>query len=517
MSAEKLSMRKIREIARLHFSLGQSGRAIARACNISPATVQDYVGRLKVAQLRWPLPAELDSDSALERLLFRDTASAVVRTRPLPDFALVCTELRRPHVTKALLWQEYREQHPDGVGYSQFCEHYVRWLKGVTVVMRQEHHVGEKMFVDFSGDGIDIISPTTGEVVTAKLFVAVLGASNLTYVEAVLHEDLATWIGCHVRALAFFGGVPELVIPDNLKAGVSVVHRYEPEINRTYGDLATYYGFAVIPARPRKPRDKAKVEQGVLLAERWIIAALRNHLFSDLFDVNDAITPLLTRLNDRPMRKLGRSRREVFEAIERSALRPLPEAPYVLATFATVTINIDYHVEFEKHYYSVPHRLLAQANKRVEVRATATTVEILFGNERAASHARSRVLHGFTTLREHMPRSHQAHSEWTPTRIISWASTVGPNTAKLAEEILQRRPHPEQGYRSCLGLIRLAKTYEIERVEAACGRALRVGTYSQRSVHAILSSGLDREPEPRAIETRSLPAHPNVRGPTYYH
>ena len=291
MTAERLTMRKIREIARLHFSLAQSGRAIARACNVSPATVQDYLGRLRVAQLGWPLPPDLDSDAALERALFRDTAAAV-RTRPLPDWALVCTELRRKHVTKALLWQEYREQQPNGVGYSQFCEYYARWLQGVTVVMRQEHRAGERMFVDFSGDGMEIITPT-GEVILAKLFVAVLGASNLTYVEAVVHEDLDTWVGCHVRALAYFGGVPEFVVPDNLRSGVSKVHRYEPEVNRTYSDLAQHYGFAVIPARPRKPRDKAKVEQGVLLAERWIIAALRNHRFSDLFDVNDAIGPLV--------------------------------------------------------------------------------------------------------------------------------------------------------------------------------------------------------------------------------
>lgn len=514
MTAERLTMRKIREIARLHFSLGQSGRAIARACNVSPATVQDYLGRLKVAQLGWPLPPELDSDIALERALFRDTVAAV-RTRPLPDFALVCTELRRKHVTKALLWQEYREQHADGVGYSQFCEHYARWLQGVSVVMRQEHRAGEKMFVDFSGDGIEIVSPV-GEVVIAKLFVAVLGASNLTYVEAVLHEDLDTWVGCHVRALAYFGGVPELAIPDNLRAGVNVVHRYEPEINRTYSDLAQHYGFAVIPARPRKPRDKAKVEQGVLLAERWIIAALRNHRFSDLFDVNDAIAPLVTRLNERPMRKIGRSRRQMFEAIEKATLRPLPESPYVLATFAKATINIDYHVEFEKHYYSVPYKLRAQIERQVELRATSMTVEVYYRNERVASHMRSRVVNGFTTVAEHMPKSHQAHSEWTPTRMISWASTVGPNTAQLVEEIMRRRPHPEQGYRSCLGLIRLSKTFDKVRVEAACTRALRVGTYSQRSVHAILSSGLDREPDPRVVEARSLPDHTNVRGPSYY-
>lgn len=514
MSDERLTMRKIREIERLHFSLAQSGRAIARACNVSPATAQDYIGRLKVAQLGWPLPPELDSDAALERALFRDTVTAV-RRRPLPDWALVCTELRRKHVTKALLWQEYREQHADGVGYSQFCEYYARWLQGVSVVMRQEHRAGEKMFVDFSGDGIMIVL-LTGEVLKAELFVAVLGASNLTYVEAVLNEDLDAWVGCHVRALAYFGGVPEIAVPDNLKAGVSGAHRYESEVNRTCSELAQHYGFAVIPARPRKPRDEAKVEQDVLLAECWMIAALRNHRFSDLSEVNDAIAPLVTRLNERPMRKIGRSRRQVFEEIERAALRSLPDAAYVLATFAKATINIDYHVEFEKHYYSVPYKLRAQTERHVELRATSMTVEVYHRGERVASHLRSRVQHGHTTLAEHMPKSHQAHSEWTPTRMISWASSVGPNTAQLVEEIIRRRPHPEQGYRSCLGLIRLSKTFDKPRVEAACARALRVGTYSQRSVHAILSSGLDREPDPRAIEDRPLPEHANVRGLSYY-
>lgn len=382
MTAERLSMRMIREIARLYLLLRLSGRAIARSCDISPSTAQDYVGRLKVAELSWPLPPELDSDAALERALFRDVAPAPTKTRPMPNFSRVCAELRRKHVTKMLLWQEYREDHAEGVGYSQFCDLYARWLKGVSVVMRQEHRAGEKMFVDFSGDGIDIVLPETGEIVSAKLFVAVLGASNLTYVEAVLSEDLGTWIGCHVRALEFFGGVPGIAVPDNLKAGVKRADRYEPELNRTYADLAVHYGFAIIPARPRKPRDKAKVEQGVLLAERWIIAALRNHHFSHIDAVNEAIAPLLDRLNDRPMRKLGRSRRQMFEDIERSALRPLPENAYQLATFATATVNLDYHVEFESHFYSTPYLL---AHKQVDIRATAMTIEVLFNNERVAS------------------------------------------------------------------------------------------------------------------------------------
>lgn len=506
-------MRHIREVLRLALLLNLSVRGIARSCRISPSTASDYVQRAKLAELRWPLPPELDEDDALERLLFRDHEPAIKR-RPEPDWSRIHEDLRKSrHVTKLLLWQEYREEQPDGLGYSQFCERYTDWSRRLGVVMRQTHRAGEKMFVDFSGDGIPLREGPDGEERVAKLFVAVLGGSSLTYVEPVLHEDLPTWLGCHARAFEFFGGVPEVVVPDNLRAGVTRPDRYDPELNPSYADLARHYGVAVIPARVRKPRDKAKVEQAVLLAERWIIAALRHRSFKSMADLREAIAPLVEKLNTRIMRRLGKSRRDIFESIERSTLRPLPATPFELADWAKATLNLDYHIEYDHHFYSAPYTLTGET---VDVRATERVVEVLHGGHRVASHVRSRVAGAKTTLPEHMPRSHRAHAEWTPSKIVAWAATVGPNTSTMVEKIMETRPHPEQGFRSCLGLVRLKDSFPAERIERACIRALRAQTYSRKSVLLILknqldSVDLDEEPAPPP-----MPAHANVRGSTYY-
>lgn len=511
MAAERLSMRKVREIARLYLLLKLSGRAIGRSVGVSPSTMSDYLGRLRAAELTWPLPPELDNDEALERRLFPEEAKAL-DARPMPDYAHVHRELAHRHVTKLLLWQEYKTEHPDGVGYSQFCTHYAAWAKPLGATMRQAHRAGGYLFVDFSGDTIDIVDPVTGEIVSAKLFVAVLGASNLTYVEPVLTEDLPTWIGCHVRAFDFFGGVPEIVVPDNLKAGVRRSDRYDPDINPTYAELARHYKVAVIPARPRKPRDKAKVEQAVLLAERWVLAVLRHRRFRNLDDLRAAVAELNTQLNDRKMRKLGVSRRALFEQIERAALQPLPEQRYEHAAWARPTVGPDYHVEYEKHYYSVPYRLCGQ---RVDVRATMSTIEILHLGERVASHPRSARQHAHTTLADHMPASHREHAKWTPERIQSWARTLGPQVAALSGEIMKRRMHPEQGYRSCLGLIRLANHYGAERLNAACAHALKIRATSRKSVESILKNGLDQTVAAEPVKP-TLASHENVRGPDYY-
>ena len=513
MAAERLSMRKLRELLRQRLELKLSVREIARSLGIGVGTVNRYLYRAQAAKLTsWPLAPELDDDAALTALLFADEGK-VVASRPEPDWAHVHAELRRKGVTKLLLWQEYREGNPEGYQYSQFCERYARWARCVSVTMRQEHRAGEKCFMDFSGDGLRVHDAVSGEVRVAKLYVAVLGASNYTYVEPVFSEDVATWVGCNQRAFAYFGGVPEMAVPDNLKAAVTRTNRYEPDINPSYADMARHYGFAVVPARPRKPRDKAKAENGVLLAERWILAALRNRRFTTLSEVREAVAVLLEKLNTRPMRKLGKSRRQLFEEVEKATLKPLPDKPYELEHWKKARVNVDYHVELEGHCYSVPYGLVGQ---QVEVRYTPSCVEVLQGGRRVASHVRSEERGRFTTQAEHMPASHRAHAEWTPSRILSWAATVGPSTAALVEELMKRRPHPEQGFRSALGVIRLAQRHGQQRVEKACARAVRHRAYSYKSVAAILQHRLE-EVEAAHEDKGPLPEHENVRGADYYH
>jgi len=504
--------RPLREILRLRHQVGMSARAIARSLGLAASSVRDYLGRAQLHEVSWPLAPELD-DEALEKMLFRP-APAQGEPREEPDFAYVHRELRRKHVTKTLLWMEYREQHPDGYAYSRFCERYAAWKAIASPVMRQTHAAGEKLFVDFSGKGLYLVDPATGECRLARLFVAVLGASNYTYVEPILDETLRTWVRCHANAFEYIGGVSRAVVPDNLKSGITGPDRYEPLVNSTYQDLARHYGTAILPARPRKPKDKAKVEQGVLFASRWILAALRNRTFYSLDELRRAVWPLLERLNDKRMQRVGRTRRELFEELERAELLPLPPKRYVWSQWARGRVNIDYHVAFEDHFYSVPYQL---CGKEVELRATDATVEILRLGTRVASHVRSAHKHRHSTLADHMPSSHRAHAEWTPSRIIEWARTVGPSTATMVEEIMRRRPHPEQGFRSCLGLMRLKKSWSEPRLEAACARAVRSRAFSYKSVVAILRNNLDRAPEPSSQSQLPLPLHDNVRGGEYYH
>jgi transposase len=477
----------------------------------SSSVINNYVGRAKLAGLTWPLPPELEGDAELEARLFPREVAA--ERRPEPDWTRVHLELRKKHVTKRLLWEEYKEAEPEGYQYSAFCERYGRWAATVSPTMRQTHVAGEKAFMDFSGDGLEVVDPETGECKTAKLFLAVLGASNYTYAEPALSEDLPSWCGCHVRAMEYFEGSAEIWVPDNLKSGVTSPDLYEPDLNPTYADLARHYGAAVIPARVRKPRDKAKVEQGVLLAERWILAALRNHTFFSLAEVKAAVKPLLEKLNSRPMRKLGKSRRQLFEELDRPALKPLPARPYEFASWAKPKVAPDYHVAFEEHFYSVPFVLIG---KQLEVRGTATMVEVLFNNRRVTSHIRSYRPGGYTTKAEHMPKAHQAYAEWTPERLIEWAKKTGPSTAAVVEEVMRKRAHPQQGFKACLGIMSLGKRYE-GRLEAACTRALRLKACSYKSVAAILRNNLDRVTTEESAAQRPLPLHENIRGPSYYH
>jgi transposase len=512
LTRPRVAMRKIRDVIRLSFGEKLSRRQVSASLGIPVTTVSDHVMRAEAAGLSWPLPDELD-DHALEQLLFPPVVPKGI-VRPTPDWKYVHVELRRKSVTLQLLWLEYREDHPDGYGYSQFANLYRAFRRQVDVVMRQEHRAGEKLFVDFPGQTIPIYDQRTGEVtLNAELFVAVAGASNYLYAEAFASQELLYWVTAHTHAFEFMGGCHEIVVCDNLRSGVTRPHRYEPDVNATFQEMAAHYGVAIIPTRTYKPRDKAKAESGVLLAERWIIARLRHRHFTSLGEANAAISECVAFINSRPFKKLDGSRKILFEALDRPALRPLPPERYEFATWRQAKVNIDYHIEADHHYYSVPYQLVG---KVVYVRSSATTIEAFYSSKRVASHLRSFKRGQFTTDPAHMPESHRRYAQWTPSRIINWASTTGPSAAKLVEAIIKSRPHPEQGFRSALGIIRLADRYGTERVEAACGRALHLRAYSYRSVQSILAHGLDKQPLPEARPTRPHPRHQNVRGATYY-
>jgi transposase len=505
-------MRKIKEVLRLH-SLGLTQREIARSCAIGQSTVSDYVAAAEARGLRWADIADW-SPSRLEEALLPPLATGARAQLPLPDFAAVQTELQRhKHLTLQLIWEEYRATHPDGYRYSRFCELYQRWRRRQEVVLRQEHRAGEKLFVDYAGDTIAVHDPASGEVRTAQLFVAVLGASNYTFAEATWSQGLADWIGSHIRVFEYLQGVPAIVVPDNLKSGVTRPCRYEPGVNLTYEEMAQHYGVAVVPARVRKPRDKAKVEAGVLVVERWILAALRKRRFFSLGEVNAAIAELLVRLNDRPFRKREGTRRSLYETLDRPALRALPVERYAYGEWKIARVNVDHHVEFDRHWYSVPYTLI---QREVEIRATATTVEIFHRGVRVAAHARSAVPYRHTTVDAHRPKAHLRNTEWPPSRIVEWCGQIGPATAQVVERILASNRHPEQGYRSCLGVQRLGQQYPPARVEAAARRALALNVCSYRSLKAMLENHLDGQaPETPPAAPPPLD-HPNLRGPGYY-
>ena len=512
MPKERLSMRKIREILRLKYELGRSNREIARSCDIGSSTVSDYLKRARMTGLTWPLPDD-QSDSFLERALF-PPPTPPGSSCLIPDFAEIHAELqKRRGVTLDLLWQEYKEQHPDGYQYSWFCHNYRHWSGRLDVTMRHDHRAGEKLFVDYAGQTIGIVDRLSGEIRKAQIFVAVLGASNYTYAEATLSQQIEDWIGSHVRAFSFFGGVPEVIVPDNLKSGVTKTCRYEPDLNPTYHDLACHYQTVVVPARVRKPRDKAKAEAGVLLVERWILARLRKHTFFSLTDLNREIQRLLQALNNKAFKKLPGSRKSRFEELDRPALKALPVSAYELAYWKKATVHLDYHIEVEGHYYSVPYALV---KKQLDIRYSKNTVECFHGNKRVASHVRNEQRGGHTTVKEHMPVKHQKYMEWTPERFKRWATKIGPETLCLTETLLVQRSHPQQAYRSLLGILSLGKSYGEARLEAACRRALYINSLSYRSVASILKSGLDHKPLPEAIGDKKPVEHANIRGPVYY-
>ncbi len=504
-------MRKIRDALRLK-AAGLSTRQIAASLGVGRTTAGDYLRRAERAGVSWPLPDDV-TDEALEQRLLRPAVAVKSNARPQPDWSAIHRELAKPAVTLMLLWEEYRAVHADGYGYSQFCERYRRWRGRLSPSMRQTHPAGEKLFVDYAGQTIEIVDGRTGEVRAAQLFVAVLGASSYTYAEATLSQSLPDWIGSHCRAFAHFGGVPAQTVSDNLKAGITKTRFYEPTVNRTYADLAAHYDTAIIPARPNKPRDKAKVEVGVQLAERWILAALRNRRFFSLGDLNKAIAECVGKLNARVTRHLGASRQALLEELDRPALKALPQEPYEYAEWCERRVGLDYHVEVEKHYYSVPHGLLRE---KVWTRLTARTVEVFHRGKRVAVHMRSSSNRRHTTVREHMPSAHRRYADWTPERLRRQAGEIGPNTATLIDIIMRQRRHPEQGFRASIGILRLTKTYGVRRLEAACARALEIGARSYTSVNAILKNNLDRKRSEPATDGPAI-LHQNIRGAGYFH
>lgn len=515
MPAERVAMRQAREIIRLKFSANIPTREIARRLGLAPSTVRETLKRFEVSGLGWPLPEGI-GESELEAALYANRrGKRGHRRHEEPDWRAVRAELKRKHVTLLIVWDEYIAANPGGYSYSRFCDLYRNWEARLPVTMRQTHAAGERLFVDYAGDGVPVVvDRLTGEIRKAQIFVAVLGVSSFTFAHASWTQALPDWIDAHIRCFAAIGGAPQLLVPDNTKTAVIKACLYDPQVNRTYGEMAAHYDVAILPARPRRPRDKAKVEQAVLIVERWLLGRLRRRIFHSLAEVNAAIAELMTHLNEeRPIRRLGVTRRQLLEEIDRPALKPLPLEPYEFCEWRIGRVGIDYHVEIGAHYYSVPHRF---ARTQIEARLTVRTVEIFLRGERIATHMRASGDHKHTTVPEHMPSSHRRYAGWTIERIRADAGLIGPATAALCDRILEERPHPEQGFRACLGIIRLGGAHGAQRLEAAAERAIEIGARTYGSVKSILDNNLDRRPA-RERPTDAPPIlHPNIRGPRYY-
>ena len=503
-------MRKIKDVLRLKLDAKLSHEQIAASLKISKGAVAKYVGLASAAGLDWPSVSALDEAELERRLLTKPERSSAYVS---PDYGRIHQELRRKGVTLMLLWEEYQADHAgqQTYRYTQFCEHYRTFAKQLKRSMRQIHRAGEKLFIDFAGPTIALAGGGR-----AHLFVAAMGASSYTFACATPRETMVDWIESTVRALAFYGGVPQLIVPDNPRALIKNADRFEPQSNESVLDFARHYGTSVLPARPYHPQDKAKVESAVQVVERWIMARLRHQSFATVAEVDLAVRPLLDSLNQRPFQKLPGSRASAFAALDAPALQPLPAQRYEIACFKTVKAHIDYHVEVEAHRYSVPHALVGQV---LEARITRHAIEILHRGHRVASHARSSRRGGFTTTTAHMPAAHRAHLEWTPQRLIHWGQSIGPSAGIAVTRLLAGHKHPEHGYRACLGLLSLAKRYGKPRLETACGLALQLGSCKYRDVREILSNKRDLQPAQAPAETSDWvsPDHAHLRGSDYYH
>lgn len=507
----RLTMRKISEILRHKYELKRSYRDIAQSLNISVGTVKNYLSYASAANISWPLPEGMSEQALYDKLLLPAASSRDVR--PLPDWEKIQAEYRKKGMTLRLLWREYRDVHANGFGYTQFCERYRVYAKTLDPVMRQVHKAGEKAFVDYAGTTVEWIDITTGEICYAQIFVGALGASQLIFCEATATQGLPDWISSHTRMFEYFGGVTEIVVPDNLKAAVTKTHRYDPDINANYQHLSEHYGFAIVPARVREPKDKAKVENAVGIITRQILAVMRHITFTSIAEINAAIKPLLLKLNNQPFQKMKTSRRELFESTDKPALKPLPNDRYHFEDWVNAKINIDYHFVFEYHYYCVPYKYIHQP---VQIRATAKTVECFHDGIRIVSHVRSYVKYGFTTIKEYMPPAHYAHATWGSERLKRWAKKIGVHTSEFTEVMMASRPFKEQAYRACLGLLRFGKRYGEDRLERACSIALNAGCTRYKQVESILEKQLDKIPTDEKTESLT-PSHNNIRGKNYYH
>ena len=503
-------MRKLREILRLRLSAQLSMRQIRDSLRLSLGAVQKVTTRARELGLDWEAIQKLD-DRQLAIAIYPESDTRTSGSLQLPDWREVHKELRCKNITKHLLWEEYSQQYPNrSYSYPQYCHLYGVWLKKQKCSMRQIHKAGDKLFVDYAGQTVPIVQGDTGEVRFAQIFVAVLGASNYTFAEATWSQSLPDWLGSHARAFTFIGGVPKLIVPDNLKSGVTKACRYDPDLNPSYEQLGAHYGVAIMPARPRKPQDKAKAEVGVQIIERWILARLRHHTFFSLAELNQCIATLLVDVNNKSFKQLKGTREEWFQSIDRPALSPLPKHAYEYIYIKKVKVNVDYHVQYEKHLYSVPHQLVGE---QLEIHAKDKLVEIFFHNKRVTSHVR-KYCHGMTTNPEHMPKKHEKHHQWTAGRLMNWAKDLGDEVLIWVKRILAQKQHEQQAYRVCLGLLSLSRKYDPERLNKACAIANKHQLYRLKQIKSILQSNQDRLPAESKKQLPLLPqSHENIRSP----
>lgn len=510
MTKKRTSMTKIKEILRLKYDSGLSTRKIAACTKVGRSTISEILTRFKQSSLSWPLPDNC-SETELNNVLYREKATN--HNKVMPDFTQYYVELKRKGMTKRLQWEEYvAECQSNAYGYSQFCEHYLRWQKKQKRSMRQIHIAGDKLFIDYCGPTIPIVNPETGEIRQAQIFVATLGASNYTYVEASPSQKLEHWLEAHANAFEHFGGVPALLVPDNLKAAVTKTDRYEPKLNDSYRKLANHYNTAVMPARPYKPKDKAKAENAVLIVERWIMMRLRHQEFHTFHELNIAIRELMNDLNNREMKHLGASRKELFERLDKPALNPLPSSRYLYTELKRAKVGPDYHIEYKRHYYSVPHQLVGQ---RVDLEANARLIQIYHQGNLVAQHPASQRERGLSTHPEHMPSNHK-YQKWSPERLLGWGEKIGVATRQVVDTQLSSKAHPAQAYRSCLGLLNLTKKYGDMRLEQACKDALLAEKPYLRFIKNLLENHREGSLSSEQNITPNI-LHSNVRGSNFYH